>query len=468
MLILVVISFLSSCATYYQKQNDLMQAVYTGKIDKAENIMRDAKWQKPKRNILLFYLNKGTVLWMNGKNAESNQYFLKADLYVEDYRKNYATALASTLINPNYSTYNGETFEQILIHYYSTINFVQLGDLDNALVACKRMIEASQRVNDLMGNKNKYKRDAFAHNLLGMIYDADADFNNAFIAYRNALNIYKEDYKQQLGTEIPLQLKKDILRTAKLINFSEEQLQYEIEFNLKAELMLDGYAPLVFFWNNGLGPIKDEYSINFATLPLGNGYVNFVNVDLGLSFPVYVGNEEDRRNLSNINMIRVAWPKYVTRVPLYQNAILKDSLNNQFKFDIGENINAIAYKSLEDRMMKEIGETLLRLAFKQIAVSLAKKENEAAGLAMSILSAASEKADTRNWQLLPYSINYTRAFLPIGKQNIELETSSNSASETNVFFVNMEKGKTNFQAFQTLQFTGYADKNGNSVLLNSY
>ncbi len=388
---------------------------------------------------------------------------IQADLFVEDYRKNYAREAASLLINPNYSTYCGETFEQVLIHYYSTINYVQLGDFDNALVACKRMIETSQRINDLLSNKNKYRRDAFAHNLLGMIYDAQGDYNNAFIAYRNALNIYKEDYKPQLGTEIPLQLKKDILRTGKLISFSEEVAQYEAEFNLKAQLMPEGYSPLVFFWNNGLGPIKDENSINFVTFPLQNGYVNFVNVELGLSFPIYVGNDNDRKNITALNIVRVAWPKYISRIPLYKNAVLKDSLNHEFKLDIGEDINAIAYKSLDDRMLKEIGEAILRLALKQVAINLARKENEGAGMALSILSAASEKADTRNWQLLPYSINYTRAFLPIGKQNISLETMSKESSEKNSFFVNMEKGKTNFQAFQTLQFNGFADKQGNKI-----
>lgn len=454
---------LTACATFYQKQADVLDAVYNGNIDKAEALMNDARWQKPNRNRLLFYLNKGTILWMNGKNSESNQYFLKADLFVEDYRKNYATELASVLINPNYSTYNGESFEQILIHYYATINFVQLGDLDNALVACKRMIATSQKVNDLLGNKNKYKRDAFAHNLLGMIYDAQGDYNNAFIAYRNSLNIYKEDYKSQLGTEIPLQLKKDILRTAKIIYFNEEVEKYEAEFSLKTELLPEGFAPLVFFWNNGLGPIKDESSINFVTYPLQNGFVNFVNVELGLSFPIYVGNADDRKNITALNIVRVAWPKYVTRVPTYKNAVLKDSLNNVFKLDLGEDINAIAYKSLDDRMLKEIGEAILRLALKQVAIALAKKENQGAGVALSILSAATEKADTRNWQFLPYSINYTRAFLPIGKQNIVLETSSNNSKEKNNFFVNMEKGKTNFQAFQTLQFDGFADKFGNRI-----
>ena len=457
------LTMLSACATFYQKQADVMDAVYNGNINKAEALMNDARWQKPKRNRLLFYLNKGTILWMNGKNTESNQYFLQADLFVEDYRKNYLTDFASVIINPNYSTYSGESFEQILIHYYATINFVQLGDLDNALVACKRMIAASQKINDYLGNKNKYRRDAFAHNLLGMIYDSQGDYNNAFIAYRNSLNIYKEDYKPQLGTEIPIQLKKDILRTAKTIYFSDEVAKYEAEFNLKAELLPEGYAPLVFFWNNGLGPIKDENSINFATYPSQNGYVNFVNVELGLNFPIYIGNDQDRKNVNDLNIVRVAWPKYVTRVPTFKNAVLKDSLNNVFKLDVGEDINAIAFKSLDDRMLKEISQAILRLALKQAAIALAKKENEGAGVALSILSAASEKADTRNWQFLPYSINYTRAFLPIGKQNIVLETSSDYTTEKNSFFVNMEKGKTNFQAFQTLQFEGYADKYGNRV-----
>ena len=460
---LVALTMLSACATFYKKQADVLDAVYNGNIDKAEALMNDKRWKKPKRNKLLFYLNKGTVLWMNGKNTESNQYFLKADLFVEDYRKNYATELASVLINPNYSTYNGEYFEQILIHYYATINFVQLGDLDNALVACKRMIATSQRINDLLGNKNKYSRDAFAHNLLGMIYDAQGDYNNAFIAYKNSLNIYKEDYKPQLGTEIPLQLKKDILRTAKIIYFSDEVEKYEKEFSLKAELMPEGYAPLVFFWNNGLGPVKDESSINFVTYPLQNGFVNFVNVELGLSFPIYVGNADDRKNITALNIVRVAWPKYITRVPTFKNAVLRDSLNNVFKLDLGEDINAIAYKSLDDRMLKEVGEAILRLALKQVAIAFAKKENQGAGMALSILSAVTEKADTRNWQFLPYSINYTRAFLPIGKQNIILETSSNKTTEKNNFFVNMEKGKTNFQAFQTLQFEGFVDKRGNRV-----
>jgi hypothetical protein len=101
---------------------------------------------------------------------------------------------------------------------------------------------------------------------------------------------------------------------------------------------------------------------------------------------------------------------------------------------------------------------LQQMAITKQCCQLAQKENQAAGAALGILGAVSEKADTRNWQLLPYSINYTRAFLPIGKQNFVLETQSKDTVERNTFFVDMQAGKTNFQAFQTLQFTGYSDR----------
>ncbi len=38
----------------------------------------------------------------------------------------------------------------------------------------------------------RYQHDAFANNLIGLIYDASGDYNNAFIAYRNAYDIYEE------------------------------------------------------------------------------------------------------------------------------------------------------------------------------------------------------------------------------------------------------------------------------------
>lgn len=438
-----------------------MQAVYQGKLDVAESILNDPKLEQNKKNILLYYLNKGTILWMNGKPVESNKYFQLADFYVEDFHKNYAASALGLLTNANAEPYNGEGFEQILLHYYTTLNYINLGMLDDALVECKRMQQKLIKITDFYNGKNKYKRDAFAHNLMGIIYDAQKDYNNAFISYRNAYEIYRDDYQKMLGTQIPRQLKKDIIRTAYLTGFSDEVQKYENEFQLKYEPENPNYGSLVFFWNNGLGPIKDQWSITFFIMPLRRGWVRFYNTELNLSFDIYVGEDEKRKNnLSQLKVIRMAVPKYVSRVALYTRGLLSsDSLPINSYLDIGEDINAIAFRSLEDRKLKELGEALLRVALKQVAEMELRKQNQGAGMLLGIINAATEQADTRNWQLLPYSINYTRITIPAALQKVSLTTFSanNSVSEKNQFLFNIKKGETTFGSFQTLQFLGFRD-----------
>lgn len=434
-----------------------MTAVYQGRLEDADKILSSSGLEKKKKDILLYYLNRGTVYWMMGNFNESNKYFQLADYYIEDYKKNYAATALSFISNPKVEPYAGEGFEQILVHYYTTLNYAQMGNYEAALVECKRMLLKLQKITDTYGGKNKYKRDAFVHNLMGMIYDAQKDYNNAFIAYRNALEIYEEDYVKMLNTSTPLQLKKDLIRTAFLTGFYDEGKQYEEKFKLKYEKENPNNGSLVFFWNNGLGPVKDEWSINFAIIPAGNGMVNFVNTELGIIIPFYVGNSEQSNSLAGLKIIRVAFPKYVTRVPSFQSATYKiDSLNIHGNLETAENIDEIAYRSLEDRMLKELGEALLRLALKQVAEAQLRKENQGLGVALSLVNAISEQADTRNWQLLPYSINYSRVSLPAGRQRFVLQTQTEKATtDTTNFDFDIKKGQTTIGTFQSLQFSGY-------------
>lgn len=454
--LLAIALVVTSCATYYQKNENLIQAVYKGDLEAANKILEDPKLEKKKKDILLYYFNRGTVYWMMGNFDESNKYFQKADYYIEDYQKNYAAKALSFISNPKVEPYPGEGFEHILVHYYTTLNYAQKGDYDAALVECKRMDLKLQKITDTHKGKNKYKRDAFVQNLMGMIYDAQHDYNAAFVAYRNALEIYQDDYTKMFSFSAPLQLKKDLIRTAYLTGFTEEARKYEQDFNLKYQKEEAGNGALVFFWNNGLGPVKDQWSINFAIVPAGNGWVNFVNTDLGLVIPFYAGDDQSN-SLASLKIIRVAFPKYVSRVPMFNTGTYTvDSNKVSGKFELAENVDAIAYKSLDDRMLKELSEALLRLALKQLAEQQARKQNEGLGAAISIINAISEQADTRNWQLLPYSINYTRVSLPPGEHNFVLKaTGDNNAMDTVSFNYNIRKGQTLIGTFQTQEFVKY-------------
>lgn len=285
---------LSACVSYYQKSQAIMDSIYRGDYAHASKQLDNGNLKKNKRNELLYLLNKGTVLFMNNQPEESNNYFQQADYYIEDYQKNIGLKAVSFITNPSIQTYEGENFEKVMVHYYTTINYLQQGLLDQALVECKRMQLKLDKITDYYKAKNKYKNDAFVYLLTGIVYDAQKDYNSAFIAYRNAYKIYNEEYSTNLNTSVPPQLKEDLIRTALLTGFKEEASQYKTQFKLQ-HITFESFkntSPLVTFWNNGFCPIKDQWSINFTIVPRSNGWVNFTNWDLGLNFPFYAG--EDR------------------------------------------------------------------------------------------------------------------------------------------------------------------------------
>jgi hypothetical protein len=59
--------------------------------------------------------------------------------------------------------------------------------------------------------------------LQGMIYEKNGEWNDAFIAYRNAAELYINTNEGHFyGTTFPGQLKNDLLRTAYRNDFREE------------------------------------------------------------------------------------------------------------------------------------------------------------------------------------------------------------------------------------------------------
>lgn len=445
---------LTACATYYQKQAEFNTNFESGNIEKAKTLLEKDKKGAEGKAKLLYNLNRGTVEWMTGDYEQSNKYFNTADLLAEDYQKNMANKALSLVTNPMAEEYRGEDFELVLLYYYKAINYLNLGQHDEALVECRRLNLRLQQINDKYKKKNRYSVDAFGLNLMGIIYESGGDDNNAFIAYRNAVDAYENSYAKQFGLGVPEQLKKDIIRAAYKTGFNEEARQYEQKFNMKYEPEPAGNGSVVFFWHNGLGPVKAENSINFSIVRGQGGMVTFANDEMGLNFPFPAGKEQEGSGFSQLEFIRVAFPKYVERKPYFKSAYL--SVNNKtYPLQEAENINQIAFKTLEDRMLRELGNSLLRLATKKAAEYLVRDQNKDLGAVVGIFNAITEKADTRNWQTLPYSISYTRVSLPAGNQQLSLNTVNGSNTKTQAFNFDIKKGKTIFQSYQSLESLSY-------------
>ena len=205
---------LGSCATYYQSHLDFNSEFEHGDLGKALETLKKRQSESDGKTRFLYNVNKGLVLSILGEYEESNDYFEKAFLFGEDYRINYVAEATSYLSNPNVTAYRGEDHEHLMVLYFKAINFLKLNKPEDALVECRRLNIRLNQLNDKYVSEEKFQRDAFIHTLMGIIYQSSKDYNNAFIAYRNAVDVYENDYAKMFGMQVPQQLKIDLLNTA--------------------------------------------------------------------------------------------------------------------------------------------------------------------------------------------------------------------------------------------------------------
>jgi hypothetical protein len=451
---LIILVFLGSCApTYYQQNYNFNSEFEKGDLNKALEALQSESRQGENRNRFIYDVNNGLLLSILGKYEESNEYFEKAFLFGEDYHLNYATEAASYFVNPNLTTYHGEDHEHLMLLYFKAINFLKMNKPEEALIECRRLNIRLNKLSDKYTSDKKFQKDAFIHTLMGIIYQSTQDYNNAFIAYRNAVEIYETDYTNMFNLHVPEQLKKDLLNTAWWTGFTDEFESYKKKFSMEDYKPVKPEAELVFFWHNGLSPVKGEWSINFMINHRGDNMIAFSNPALGISFPFEVEKKEDKNNLTSLEIFRVAFPKYIER-PVYFNSATLQADSITYPLEQSEDINKIAFYSLEQRMMLEFSKGLLRAAMKKVTEHSLRKEDETLGALIGLVNAITEKADTRNWQTLPHTIFYSRVPLHEGENKVKFTIHSDNNDGEYKFTYKALRGQTLFHTFSSLETSG--------------
>jgi hypothetical protein len=443
----------SSCATYYQSNFTFNQEFESGQLDNAYKTLQQHSAEAHGKREFLYFVNNGLILSMMGRYEESNQFFEKAFLFGEDYRINYLNEVASYLTNPNFTAYKGEDHEHLLLLYYKALNYLKMNNTEDALVEIRRLNFRLQQLTDRYRSRDKYDHDAFIHVLMGITYEVDKDYNNAFIAYRNALDIYNEDYRSMFEVYAPLQLKEDLLRTAWLSGLKDEFEAYKDSLHMpNYEYKPNAGGELIFFWHNGLAPVKSEWAVDFIINRQG-GVVYFTNAQLGLSFPFSTEgySDHEKNSLRNLEVFRVAFPKYIERSNYYSQASI--TINEQIlPLQLVEDVSKIAFKCLQERMGLEFSKALLRVALKKAEEYEIKKQDRTLGSIVSMINALTEKADTRNWQTLPHSIYYCRVPMKEGQNTLTfIVKSPEGKTADHPYTYNIKKGQILFHTFSSLE-----------------
>jgi uncharacterized protein len=455
---IMLVLVLYSCATYNTSMTSYYNNIRAHNYEKAQHSLEKNKLIKKNRNTLLYNVEMGKLARLQNDYATSNNYFNTADAIIESSKKTIADVAVSNLVNPMMQAYRGEDHEQFMVHYYKALNYAALGLTDDAVVEARRITLSNYAQDNKYRNNNRYNQDAFALNLQGIIYEMASDYNNAFIAYRNAVELYQKNKDQYYGVKLPNQLLQDVMRMAIKMGFTSDYEQYKNNYN--TDISIDSAATnseLILFIEEGQAPIKEENSILLTGTKNGIGSFNYIdanglNANFNFNYGSYgmVGEK-----YTAIRSFKLSLPRYA--IQYYQPQNITIALNNkQYNPTLAHDINNIAINVLKERYVTEIANALARQLTKKvvqrgaerIAESIAKNNNhnsndtteaqkqqrkidndkkakragEATGFVVNMLNSATEKADTRNWQSLPAFVHYVRIPLTAGQNSITLQT----------------------------------------------
>jgi hypothetical protein len=346
---------------------------------------------------VLYQLNKAMLLRMQQQYEASNQAFEQAKSLIEQYDAFSITEQAgSFVINEATRAYLGEPFEQVLLHLYEALNYLQQGKPDDARVEALQVNQRLQRLNAKIKNP-VYTEDAFVRYLTGIIYEQLGEYSNAMIACRKAYEAYQK-YQANFGVPVPASLQQALLRLSKQQGLDDEYHRYQQAFNTEeTQSVYDRrqLGELVLVLNSGLAPVKREQAVNTFAPASGQ-------------------------------MVRVAVPYYVARSDDVSGVELlakNQSSGSEFQAngELVQDIDNIAFKTLEAEMPMIMARSVARAVAKyQITKEIGRKD-DALGLLSNIINMVTERADTRSWLTLPKNIYLVRAALEPGVYDINLE-----------------------------------------------
>lgn len=380
--------FLSGCASYSSSFKPIEREIIAQRP--AEALKHLEKQNLTGKDELLHLLNKAMLLRMMEKYKESNHHFQLAKKYIE---KNSAISVSeetsSFLINDGTRAFIGAPFEQVLIHLYSALNYLQLGQLDSARVEA---LQVDTRLRQISSEERSalLTTDPFARYLSGIIYEDLHEWSNALIAYRKAYKAY-QGHRKFYSLTMPTSLKQDLLRLTEHEGIRNEFEQYKKSFALKnwpKQKTLSKQGEVILIIHNGLAPIMREHTV-------AHGH-------------------------HNGRLVRISLPFYHFRKNGFKYAQIKSD-KTKARTDMVENINHIAQKTLHAYMPKITARTVARVIAKKVTAKQAEDHHPLAGLIVNVANFASETADTRSWLTLPGDIHLARMPLKPGTYTINLE-----------------------------------------------
>ncbi len=429
--LLALVFLANGCASYSHSVASLNTAWESADIDRAVRLTSDAADRGDGgRNAVLWYLELGAALRMAGEYEESNHAFDAAAQRISEYeeraRVRLGVSAAAAITNLNALPYEGYAYDAIMLHTYKALNYMALGDLENARVElnrsflrqrdavqnnARRIEQARQEAQEEAGKDgvdvDRSMTDERFRSQLNETYahlealHAYADYVNPFAVYLEAL--YFMAHPWSLGSELE-RARLSFERVGAMIRENEYVIQ---DIALIHEILMGRPTPATTYvlFETGRGPVREEVRIDLAIWGLSRD-VPYI----GAAFP-------DLRFRGRHDA-----PLTVTT---------SDGVHRSARL---ASMDSIVAQEFQNEMPIVITKTLLSTAAKaaaQYAVSEATRDSGILGalvyLGGIVYQIAMNQADTRMWQTLPKEFHLCRIPTPEDRQ-LTLSTAGSSSN----------------------------------------
>lgn len=384
---------LAACATYQTEVGSAANAFRDGRPEEAAAQLKE-KAEKDSDNQVVYLFEYATALQAAKKFDESTKAFLKADnlTAVKDYHS-ISRVGGSILLNEGMVQYKGEDYEKVFLNAMLAINFLAVGNLDDAQVETRRLNEKLYKYK--FEAKRDYNQDPFAFYLSGAIWEANRKWDDAYIDYKKAYEI---------NPNIPY-LKTDLLRTSKLAQRTDDFEKWQKTFGIRKVDDLKGKGEVILVFQQGWAPRKYPHP-QFARIPK--------------LYPV---------------------------VSLTQNAQLVVSGKEPEKTQIITDVQSVAIKTLDDQYATLVGKRVAGIVAKEVVADQIRQKNELLGAVAWVGLQLADQADLRQWLSLPETFQIARIALLPGKYQVHAEgmaTSGPSGEISEELTVEIKPGKKVF------------------------
>ena len=366
---LLALSALSGCGGDRAALQHCYASARAQQYDQALADLEKSPLAHSNRDRLLYLMEKGQLLHFKGDYRASNEVLREADHLAEElFTTSLSAEGASLLINDSLVSYAGTDYESVYLNYYKALNYLALGEPDEARIECRKVDEKLSGFADSAHGSNAFRRSAFLRFLTGLIYEGQGEWNDAFIDYRHSLEAYLGDFSRY-GVPVPEALWGRLLLSARRSGLGEEE--QEVSTEAREAGVAPDPAPTVIavIVEEGQLPPKKEA---FVVVPTGHGPIK-------VAFPVLAGEG----------------------APALPVAVRLDDGPWREAAEV-ESLDAIARRSLEDEKLRIVAKETARVVVKQV---VARKTEQTygplAGLAAQVVALLTERADLRGWETLP-------------------------------------------------------------------